>query len=246
MTDSTNNTNALAATGSFALTNFDSLREMNDEYAGIQLDFNRVKLPSGGSTTFEIPSDTADAPEESKTIEGVILFNHPSYARYADKYTGGNNPPDCASIDGITGVGNPGGDCSKCPYNTFGSSGEGQAKACKNKRTLYLLRAGETLPYVISVPTGSLKSFTNYVKSQLTKGRRLSGIVTSISLKKATNASGIVFPQVVFSFVRLLTAEEVAALADITAMVKNYAKNIDLAGITSGNYDVDPETGEVR
>ena len=49
------------------------------------------------------------------------------------------------SFDGVTGIGNPGGNCQNCPYNKFGS-GEGQSKLCKNKRMLYMLREGELFP----------------------------------------------------------------------------------------------------
>ena len=112
-----------------------------------------------------------------KDITGVILYNHPAYAYYASAFAGGHAAPDCSSIDGVTGVGMPGGDCRTCPYNKFGS-GDGQSKLCKNKRMLYILREGELFPVALSLPTGSLKTFTNYVKRQLTKGRKISQIVT--------------------------------------------------------------------
>ena len=75
---------------------------------------------------------------------------------YATKYTGGNQPPDCCSFDGVTGEGEPGGACRKCPLNQFGS-GENGAKACKNRRRIYVLREGEIFPLLLSLPTGSLQ-----------------------------------------------------------------------------------------
>ena len=56
---------------------------------------------------------------------------------------------------------------------------------------LYILREGELFPVALSLPTGSLKTFTNYVKRQLPKGRKISQIVTKISLTEATSAPGI-------------------------------------------------------
>ena len=62
-----------------------------------------------------------------------------------------------AMIDGVTG--STGQESATCPYNQFGSGG-GQAKACKNKRLLYILPEGELLPQLFALPTGSLKPFT--------------------------------------------------------------------------------------
>ena len=152
------NTEIAVNEGFAALANRDVLNEaMADDCQGLEFSFDRVKLPAGGGTAFEIPSAESDESEMAKDITGVIVYNHPAYAYYRDKYTGGNNPPDCGSFDGVTGIGNPGGNCQNCPYNKFGS-GEGQSKLCKNKRMLYILREGELFPITLSLPTGSLKS----------------------------------------------------------------------------------------
>lgn len=101
---------------------------------------------------------------------------------------------------------------------------------------------------VLSLPTGSLKEFTKYLKRQLSKGRKLNQIVTKISLKKATNNSGIAFSQAVFTFDRVLNEEEKAAVAVMTESVKNYAANLTMAALAGVDEDapfVDAETGEV-
>ncbi|MCC8104456.1 MAG: hypothetical protein LIO99_00275 [Clostridiales bacterium] len=236
----------LSVSGGFAaLANMDVLNEaLADDCQGLEFAFDRVRLPAGGGTAFEIPSEEGDDYEMAKDITGVIVYNHPAFAYYRDKYTGGNNPPDCGSFDGVTGIGTPGGDCANCPYNRFGS-GDGQSKLCKNKRMLYVLREGELFPITLSLPTGSLKAFTNYVKSQLSKGRKLNRVVTKISLKKATNASGIAFSQAVFSFVRMLDADEIEAVANETETVKAYAANLTPAALIEDVPFVDVETGEV-
>ena len=141
-------------------------------------------------------------------------------------------------------IGTPGGNCASCPYNKFGS-GEGQSKMCKNKRMLYILREGELFPITLSLPTGSLKSFTNYVKSQLSRGRKLNQVVTKITLKKATNASGIAFSQAVFAFERMLTVAERNAVAGVSETVKAYAANLTPASLIDDEPLVDPETGEI-
>lgn len=238
--------NELAVTNGFAaLANRDALNEaMMEDCQGLEFSFDRVKLPAGGGTAFDIPSAESDEYEMSKDITGVIVYNHPSFAYYRDKYTGGSNPPDCGSFDGVTGIGNPGGSCATCTYNKFGS-GDGQSKLCKNKRMLYILREGELFPITLSLPTGSLKSFTNYVKSQLSRGRKLNQVVTKITLKKASNASGIAFSQAVFAFERMLTADERAGVAGVIETVKAYAANLTPASYVDDEIPVDPETGEV-
>ncbi len=233
--------------GYTALANTDIKAVMADDCQGLEFTFDRVKLPAGGATTFEIPSSDGEDSELVKELTCVILYNHPAFAYYVDKYAGGNNPPDCGSFNGITGVGTPGGNCASCPFNKFGS-GEGQSKACKNKRMLYILREGEIFPIMLSLPTGSLKTFTKYVKSQLSKGRKLIDVVTKITLKKATSASGIAFSQAVFSMDRVLTSEERTAIAGIAESTKDYASNLNPAAVADVNDSVpflDTDTGEV-
>lgn len=231
--------------GFAALGNREFLEDaMADECQGLEFSFDRVKLPAGGGTAFEVPSAEGDDPEMVKDITGVIVVNHPAYALYRSKYAGGNNPPECGSFDGKKGIGNPGGECARCPFNQYGS-GEGQGKMCKNKRMLYILREGELFPLTLSLPAGSLKSFTNYVKSQLTRGRKVSQVVTRITLKKASNASGIAYSQAVFSFERMLSPDERSAVAEVAETVKAYAANLTPAALADDEPPFDPETGEV-
>lgn len=242
-----NEQTALATGGFAALANADALNNAAEDLAGLDLTFDRIKIPSGGSTAFEIPDGDSEEVNMVKDIVGVILLHHPAYAYYKDKYTGGSNPPDCGSFDGLNGTGTPGGLCAACPLNKFGSGG-GQSKDCKNRRMLYVLMEGELFPMVLSLPTGSLKEFTKYLKRQLSKGRKLNQIVMKISLKKATNGSGIAFSQAVFSFERVLNDEEKVAIAVITDLVKTYAANLTMSALAEGNEDtpfVDAETGEV-
>ena len=242
----------LAEQNSFASGgNLEILQEAlgGGECTGLTFRFDRIKIPSGGSIAFEVPGDEEET-EMAKTITAVIAFHHPAFGYYATKFQGGSNPPDCESFDGIHGTGNPGGLCRACPYNKFGSGGN-KSKACKNRHMLYLVREGEIFPVVISLPTGSLKSFTDYVKHQLTKGRKLSNIVTQISLEKATNDEGIVYSKAKFKFVRVLNDDEKKFIGEMTGLIRNYADSLTVGDMTDEEASaeeppfVDTETGEV-
>lgn len=163
--------NELAKTSGFlALADFNMNAAMAEELDGLEGSFDRVKIPAGGTIMFELPGDEADEPETVKEFSAVILHHHPVLQYYKEKYTGGSNPPDCGSLDGVTGEGDPGGVCAKCPLAQFGS-GENGGKACKNRRRLFLLREGEIFPLLLSLPTGSLKEYSRYIKRLLSRTR---------------------------------------------------------------------------
>ena len=237
--------NGIAESGYAAIGGQSLLTEMQEELTGITLVPDRIKIPAGGGTAFELQGE-GDETEIVKEIVGVILYHHPAYALYHDRYNGGNNPPDCGSYDGEMGIGDPGGECATCPYNQFGS-GEGAGKRCKNKRMLYVLQEGELFPVVFSLPVGSLRPFIRYLKIQLTKGRRLSQVVTRIRLKKVTNSGGVAYSQAVFTYDRLLSPAERKAIEPILAQAKGYAGNlsIDVMRDDDEKVCVDAETGEI-
>lgn len=247
--------NAVSTESSFANPNAISILQeaMSGECAGLNFRPDRVKVPAGGATAFELPSEDDDDDSDTemvKDIQAVIITHHPAYSYYATKYSGGKNPPDCASFDGVHGTGNPGGDCMTCPFNQWGS-GEGQSKACKNRRMLYILREGEIFPMVLNLTPSSLTTFTKYLQRQLSRGRHLNQIVTKISLKKENSNDGIAYSQVNFKFVRMLTSEEQKAVGQMGELMKGYIANLTRASLAEEqNADeskgfVDAETGEI-
>jgi len=198
---------------------------MAEELDGLDTSFESIKIPSAGSTVFEIPVEIPGEPDTVKEFSGVILYHHTLHAYYKTKYSGGNNPPDCGSFDGITGEGDPGGSCKTCPYNKFGS-GENNSKACKNRRRIFVLREGEIFQLLLSLPTGSLKEFTKYIKRLLGKGRKSNSVVTRFSLRKATNSGGIAYSQAQFAIDRILTPQEHALLDKLSEQVKAYSRQL--------------------
>ena len=230
--------------GFMALADFNLSDSMAEELNGLEGGFDRIKIPSGGAIMYELPGDTDDEPEAVKEFSAVILYHHPVLQYYKEKYTGGSNPPDCGSFDGVSGDGVPGGTCAKCPLSQFGS-GENNGKACKNRRRVFLLREGEIFPLILSLPTGSLKEFTRYIKRLLSKGRKSNSVVTRFTLKKAVNAGGLAYSQAQFAIDRPLTAEEQALIAKLTEQVKAYSLRVGFDADEPAELAVDPETGEV-
>lgn len=209
-----------------------------EELSGLDSEFERIKIPAGGGVMFESPSGNPDEPDMIKEFSAVILYHHPMYVFYSSKFNGSNNPPDCLSIDGITGVGVPGGKCINCPKNKFGS-GENGSKACKNKHQMYLLREGEIFPVILSLLTSSNKEFSRYIKRLLSKGKKSDSVVTKFSLKKAVNKAGISYSQVQFSVARELDTKEIELIKNYSEQVKSYAQSKD-------NFQkVDITTGEI-
>ena len=238
-------TEMAVASGYSAIANMDFLAEaMNADCAGLDFKSDRIKIPSGGMTAFEVPSEDGEGSDLVKEIEAVILYSHPANSYYTEAYKGGSNPPDCGSFDGITRTGTPGGICKNCPFNQFGS-GEGKSKACKNRRMLYLLRENEIFPLTLNLPTGSLKGFTKYVQTLLARGKRPNQVVTKISLRKAASASGIDFSQAVFKVVRSLDAAEQKNIDAMADQMKDYASGLTTAAMAEDTPFVDAETGEI-
>ena len=57
--------------GFLALSDFSMDATMTEELEGLDGGFDRVKIPSGGATMFELPGDEADEPEMVKEFSAV-------------------------------------------------------------------------------------------------------------------------------------------------------------------------------
>lgn len=171
-------------------------------------ELDRVKVPSGGGTTWEVP--TLEGVEDAKAIEGVVIYFKNQNAYWKEKYDGQNNPPNCVSNDGMVGIGTPGGDCAVCPLNAFGSEGKG--KACKNMRPLFVLREGDVLPLVLTLPPTSLKDARKYFLRLASKGIPYYGVITEITLDKDKNENGITYSKAKLSLKGRLDPDTVKKL----------------------------------
>lgn len=200
--------------------------DLADDMEGLQMSFQRIKIPSGGNLVFEIPTDDPENPDYEKTIEGVLIFHHDANAYWPEgsEYDE-NTAPLCSSVDGKQGIGEPGGSCVMCAMNQYGTAAEGRGKACKNMRTLYLLQSGECVPIQISLPPTSLKPFKNFVNQAFLLRRRPSyGSVIQIGLRKE-NTGGNDYSVATFRLVENFEGEQ---LAQIRSYAEGFKEQIKL------------------
>jgi hypothetical protein len=143
----------------------------------------KIKFPSGGGTTWEIPDVTAPGGIDSqRAIEGVILHWHQTRAYFQTRE---DKKPLCRSNDGQFGEGTPGGNCHECRLNQWGSDGKG--KACKEKIAIYIVRPCDILPIRVSIPSTSLRAWQQFGFALFQKRRHFSSVVTRLTLKAVTD-----------------------------------------------------------
>jgi hypothetical protein len=175
-------------------------------------DLERIKLPSGGGISWELPTLDGE-PEVVKSFDAIIM--HQSVQRvYYEKSieeSEGSSAPDCISRDCIHGEGTPGGLCKACPLSQWGTGRNG-GQACQQKNMLFLLRPGSLLPSVLIAPATSLKVVRQYVLGLAARGLLAYGVVTTFSLEKDKNSAGTVYAKMVLKKSGDLTAENIKTI----------------------------------
>ena len=193
---------------------FSIIRE-NLKNQPISLDlFDIVKSPSGGSTVFSVPGLAGD--EAEKELTGIVLdyMTPRAYWDTPDPVEG--TPPVCLSRNSI--ISHDGKACAHCPYNDFGSKdGESGAKACKESVLIFLLRPNNILPLLVRVPVTSKVRFLKYTTRLVGTLRPINGVVTRITLEKATSKAGKPYALFNFEAVGVLGNED-------AALAKEYAR----------------------
>jgi hypothetical protein len=181
----------LATSGSYLALNNNTLDIIRENLKNQPLShalFDIIKSPSGGATVFAVPGLSGEEPE--KELTGIIVnYTTPrAYWDSPDPVEG--TPPVCFSRDSM--VSHDGKPCAHCMYNDFGSNlkEESNAKACKESVELLLLRPDNIMPVIVRVPVSSKLAFQRYVTRLIGRMIPLSGVVTRITLEKATSKTG--------------------------------------------------------
>ena len=176
--------------------------------------FDIVKSPSGGSTVFSVPGLYGE--EAEKELTGIVLDYTTPRAYWTTPEPVEGTPPDCMSQNSI--ISYDGKACAHCPYNDFGSKdGESGAKACKESVLIFLLRPRSILPLLVRVPVTSKARFLKYTARLVGTLHSINGVVTKITLEKATSKAGKPYALFNFEVANVLDPEE-------AALAKAYAK----------------------
>ncbi len=210
---------------------FDDDQDFLEDFDGLTLSFPRLKVPSGGTVQYELPGGDPEAPDYARSIEAVILYSHDAFAYWPMKKEGGENvPPVCSSLDGKTGIGLPGGACAQCPFNKYETATDSQGnatkgKACKNMKHLYIIRDGDSMPILFSLPPTSLSSFKEFIsKNFALRCRPTYASLVRIGLKKVDGANA--YSVATFSLVRDFSGEELVAVKKYATTFREQIKNL--------------------
>jgi len=175
--------------------------------------FDIVKAPTGGATVFTVPGLAGD--EIAKELTGIILDYTTPRAYWETPEPVEGTPPTCYSPDSIVSVeGKP---CSTCLFNTFGSKGlngngakdgDSQARACKESIQALLLLPDSVIPIIVRIPVTSKVIFQKYMTRLVSRMIPLNGVVTKVTLEKATSNGGQPYAKFNFEAVEVLSPEE--------------------------------------
>lgn len=196
-------------------------------------ELQRIEIPGGKNTNLLVPGLSAD-PESVPEVEGTIVFLKSVRFYYEGEYTGGGEPPTCASYlvttnDGTQerGRGNPGGVCDQCPLAEFQPGGE--APPCKRKQAVYLRMEGSIPPYLLLVPPTGLKNMRNYMLRLFGHGLMPHHVVTRFRLQSDKNAAGQIFPRLAPPEVaRPLTVEERKNAEEYAKLVQPWLRDAQI------------------
>lgn len=186
-------------------------------------DLDKVKVPSGGGSTWEVP--TLKGPQPYQVLEGIVLHFKDVRAYWKEK-DGGNKPPDCSSPDSRHGVGDPGGDCLKCPFAQFGSATDDRGnavggQACKQMRLFLFLREDSMIPLLVALPPTSLQNAKKYFLRLVDNGYPYYGVTTQLRLEPAKNPQGKPYSKATMAMGRKLEPEEFQKVQAIGQVMKD-------------------------
>ena len=113
--------------------------------------------------------------------------------------------------------------------NAYGSAKDGgRGKACKNMRHLYLLRSGEYMPLLVSLPPTSIRPFKEFLNRAFVYRQRATyGSLVQIGLKKDSNGSND-YSVATFRLLRDFQGEELAQIRAYANVFKGQIKTINI------------------
>ena len=177
-------------------------------------DIDRVKVPGEGAVHWQIPS--SKGPKLVEKMEVILLDVLRPRARWSKPFNEvGAVPPDCYSLDGETGYGNPGGKCFTCEYDQYGSTTKegSNAKGCPEQRVIFALRPDRLMPMILQLPPTSIANVKEYRTRLMNDGIKQSSVKTQVTLEKVQREKQYPYSRATFLNVGTLTDEEKIGLS---------------------------------
>lgn len=218
--------------------------EANFGNRGISLfNLERVRIPAGGSITWNILDPTGEESVEQEII-AMIPYKTDQRCFWERPFedSGGGSPPSCHSTDLILGFGNNGEsdgrhECRTCPRNQW-KQGVGDTvagKECREMRVMFLLRKGREehiFPSILVITPGSLKNLDGYLTSLTSQGLPFYACLHRLTLEKTQSKGGVKYAAVKAKIVRELDDAELK-------MVQEYGKAmaVPFGGLTITQED---------
>lgn len=194
-------------------------------------DLTKIVIPGGGATVWQMPNPVGGKPANVEEIQCVIVAFKDQKAFWKESIddSGGGTPPDCRSVDMVHGIGDPGGFCNggtdaqpePCPFNEFKSAneGEGEGKACKDLRFLFILEGKSRIPKLLIIPPTSLKGMRRYFLDLAGQEIPFYGVITSLTLVTDKNKKGIKYSRVEASAIADLSEDELKISKEFKTMI---------------------------
>lgn len=210
-------------------------------------DFDRIRIPAGGGTTWEVP--TIEGIDSRRSLDVVVLharLGRSYWSSSLDSGAGESTPPDCSSPDARVGFGTPGGECSSCPMAQWGSDPKSErGQACKLRNLLLVLLGDSIMPVVLSLPPTSLKPWKQYAMRLSGRGVPYYGVVTRFSLEKRTSGSQS-FSVAMPAFGAKLSAEELSQVKAFRAQFEETfrAVKIEADDVYTRDHENENENGD--
>lgn len=222
----------------------DDFAAIREELADMdRIPYGRIKIAAGGVNIFQVFEPGDDEATPAQTVEGVIMLSHKANGLWSKPFgsSDASKVPDCSSPDGVIGTRTDTGECiecASCPYNEYGTArgGEGRGKACKNLRRLYIMRRGDILPMVMSLPPTALSAYDSYRTKVMLGRKKMASVMTRISLKSASNKDGVAYSTPIFEAVGVLNGAEAEAMRQYSDALNNSAMRM---GVTADDAPAD-------
>jgi len=265
----TNNTDLAVTNQTFALAEIPTIEEINDILEnniqeGMPFEVRQIDFPKPGTLFWQLVNDDG-AKKPAEELKGIILDYHFYNVYYDEPYDGSRKPPTCISMDGITGVGNPGGSCKTCPLGGDDAWGTGtdekgnptDGKACANKLRFFPLLEGEAMPHQITLPPTNLTrdpgGFKYFINQLTNKFKAYQSVVVSLKLVEGKTKSGQESTKLLIGKIADLSKQEASDMIKYAKTLRPHLRNlkieddrdvevVDVAGTVDGGGE-DMESG---